>query len=84
VFVDIFRPELKHLSNTHSIPGHQFENQPVPRFHGPKNDFIHCLFLQNIPMHRPFHPKHLFHHWNVAGILERFIDVVPDEIKKCG
>jgi len=35
-------------------------------------------------MHRPFCPEHLFHHGNVTGILESFINVVADEIKKGG
>ena len=38
----------------------------------------------DIPMDRTFHPEHLFHYWNVSGIMEPFIDIVPDEIEKCG
>jgi len=65
-------------------PGHEFQYQPVPGFHGPENDFINGLFLQDIPMDRSFYPKHLFHYGNVAGIMERFINVVTDKIEKCG
>jgi len=35
-------------------------------------------------MHRPFYPKHLFHHRNIAWIHEPFINIVTDEIEKCG
>ena len=72
------------LTDPHASPGHQFKHESIPGFGGSKNDFIHGFFLQDIPMHRPFHPKHLSHYGCVAGILKPFIDIVADEIEKCG
>ena len=58
---------------------------PCSILHGTlQHDFVHGLFLNDIPMHGAFRPKHLFHNRNVARVMEPFIDIVSDEIEKCG
>ena len=71
-FKNIIGSKFQHLTDTHSTASHQFEHQTIPGLCGPKDDFIHGVLFQNIPMS--------FHLWTVQ--LAQYIGVTrTDEIR---
>jgi len=82
--LDISESEFEHFADSHTTPGHQFKNQPIPGFHGSENDLVNGFFLKDIPVSRCFRPEKFPHHRRVTGITEILINVVTDEIEKSG
>ena len=47
--LDITGGQFQDFADPHPTSGHQFKNESVPGFDGPKDDFIHHFFFENGP-----------------------------------
>lgn len=83
-FNNIIGSKFQHLTDTHSTASHQFEHETIPGLCGPKDDFIHGLLFQSIPMNFHLWPVQLAQYLGVAWVDEIRNDVVFDKVEKCG
>ena len=79
---NIFQGQPQDLSDSHATPGHQFQNEPVPHFGCPKDNFIYDLLFYNAPVVRPSRPIQFPEHRRIAEILEGRVKIGPDEIEE--
>lgn len=47
---NILKPYFQYLSDPHTAPCHQFENQPIPGIIGFEYEFIHNVLFQDCPL----------------------------------
>lgn len=81
--VHVLRGEFKDLSDSHTTPGHQFENKPVSHFCCSEDDRVNRFLLYNVPVVRLSRAVQFPKHWRVTGVSKGRIEVDPDEIEEC-
>jgi hypothetical protein len=79
---DIFGRELQDFTDPHSASGHQFQNEPVSHLRRSKDDLIHRLLFDNLPVDGFARPIDLPQHRSIAGVLNAGIQVGLDEVEK--
>ena len=65
---------------SHSSPSHEFQHEPVPGVHGPKDDFINSFLVDNVPLNSLGTFEYLPDNRSVAGVGEGRKLCINDEI----
>jgi hypothetical protein len=80
--VDVHRPQLQDLADSHAATGHEFQHETVSQFRRRKNDLIDDVFLDNFPGNHGPRPEHLPEHRAVARAAKIRIDVRSYKIEE--
>jgi len=80
--IDIFHLELKHLSDPHTAPGHEFQNKSISWIFTPENDLVDDILFEDCPLAASAGSERLGQNRCVAWIREGEVDVVSDEIEE--
>ena len=74
--------KLQNLADSHPSSGHQFQDQPVSHLRCSEDDFVDCLLLDNVPVDGFAGPIEPPQHRGIAGVLNVWIKIGPDEIEE--
>ena len=80
--VDVPRPQLQDLADSHAATGHEFQHEAVAQFFGGEDDFVDDVFLDDLPGNDGPGPEHLPEHRAVAGAAEIRVDIDSDEVEE--
>jgi hypothetical protein len=80
--LNIHWPDFQNLSDSHSTPGHKLQHDPIPRLHGSKNDLIHQVLFDNLPLLGRALSKHFPQHCRIAGVLDFGINRDLEEVEE--
>jgi len=80
--LDILTPQTKDLSNAHTAPGHEFEDQPVSGVLRPENHLIDYILVEDGPLLGLGVTEDFPENGRVAGIGEAGIEDVFSEVEE--
>ena len=80
--LDINRPDLQYLPDSHTTLCHQFHHKPVSRIGCSENDLINQVLFDDFPLFRPAGPEYFPQNRRVAGILNLKVNGVADVIEE--
>jgi len=82
--VDVHRPQLQDLADSHAATGHQFQHEAVPQFLGCEDDFVDHILSDDLPGNHGPRPEHLPEHRAVTGAPKIVVDIGSDEVEEGG
>ena len=82
LIVYISGSKLQNLPDSHPSSGHQFQDEPVSHLRRSEDDFVDCLLLDNVPGDGFAGPIEPPQHRGIAGVLNVWIKIGPDEIEE--
>ena len=71
--VNVTGGQAQNLPDSHTTPGHKFQDEPVSRIPRSKDDLVYSLFFKDLPLDRLGFLEDLPQHWGIAWILKPLI-----------